>query len=198
MQLMEKITNLEELLRHVWNLLFRAAVQVRHPYHTPVLASTDGQVPNARTVVLRSTIVEERKLLFYTDMRSPKIADFQKKPTAALLFWDKNKSTQLRVSGKVVIHHKNDLAKEKWAIIATKNRKDYATQQAPGAVTQDISNHWDENELSLEMTDQFFDNFAVLEVLVNEIDYLLLSRVGHQRAKFVFENNVWEKDWITP
>lgn len=111
---MEKIDTLEEILRTSWNLLFRGAVQNRHPYHTPVLATTNGKVPNARTVVLRETQIDNRQLLIYTDRRTAKIEDLRQCPFASLVFWDKGKSVQIRAKGKVHIHHQNELARTKW------------------------------------------------------------------------------------
>ncbi|MEM8524912.1 MAG: pyridoxamine 5'-phosphate oxidase family protein [Bacteroidota bacterium] len=199
---MEKIDTLEEVLRTCWNLLYRGAVQVRHAYHTPVLATTDGKLPSARTVVLRETKVAERQLLFYTDIRTPKIEDLRQYPFASLVFWDKGKSVQIRAKGKVTIHHQDDLAKSKWELIAPKNRKDYATLTAPGTAKAKsaipLPNYWIEGELTIEKTNEHYLNFAVLAIEIVELDFLHLNRSGHQRAQFIWEAPDWKKSWVTP
>ena len=199
---MERINDLEELLRYTWNLLFRGAVQNRHPYHTPVLATTNGEFPSARTVVLRETKVEERQLLIYTDMRTPKVEDLQQCPFASLVFWDKGKSVQIRVKGEVHIHHQNEISKEKWGKIPAKNRKDYATVNAPGTTKDQkesfLPEYWSEDDLNSEKTEEHYANFVVLSIEITEIDFLHLDRSGHQRAQFLWQNQNWQKAWIVP
>ncbi|MEL6943775.1 MAG: pyridoxamine 5'-phosphate oxidase family protein, partial [Bacteroidota bacterium] len=178
------------------------AVQNRHSYHTPVLATTDGQYPSARTVVLRETIVEKRLMLIYTDIRTPKIKDLKSNPFASLVFWDKGKSVQIRAKGKIEIHHQDDLAKEKWSAIPAKNRRDYATTTAPSSARTNtdspLPSYWSNDGLTTEKTDAHYVNFAVLAMTVSEIDFLHLNRAGHQRALFTWEQEDWQKSWIVP
>jgi len=199
---MERIDDLDELLRYSWNSLFRGAVQHRHPYHTPVLATSNGQFPSARTVVLRETIVEHRQLLIYTDIRTPKVKDLQQYPFTSLVFWDKSKSIQIRVKGKVKIHHQDELARQKWENIPTKSRKDYAATIAPGKTKNKeeafLPSYWSNDNLKAEKSDENYVNFAVLAIEVLEIDFLNLDRSSHQRAKFIWKHQKWIKSWIVP
>lgn len=199
---MERINDLEGLLRYAWNALYRGAVQNRHPYHTPVLATTNGKFPSARTVVLRETQVEKRQLLIYTDIRTPKVKDLRRYPIASLVFWDKGKSVQIRARGEIKIHHQDELAREKWENIPAKNRKDYATVSAPGTTKNKDENflleYWSEDHLTNEKTEEHYTNFVVLAMEVTEIDLLHLDRASHQRARFFWENQNWQKSWIVP
>lgn len=199
---MERINDLEELLRYTWNALFRGAVQNRHPYHTPVLATTNGEFPSARTVVLRETNVEERQLLIYTDARTHKVEDLKQCPFASVVFWDKGKSVQIRAKGKVTIHRQNELAKIKWDKIPAKNRRDYATINAPGTAKKKSENflpeYWSAGDLTNEKTEEHYANFVVLVIEIREIDFLHLDRTGHQRAQFLWKDRSWQKSWVVP
>ncbi|MEM9884308.1 MAG: pyridoxamine 5'-phosphate oxidase family protein [Bacteroidota bacterium] len=197
---MEKITDLDDLLRHSWNLLFRGAVQRRHAYHTPVLATMNASTPHARTVVLRETDTKKRRLIIYTDLRTQKVADIQVNPQASLVFWDKGKNTQIRASGTVHLHQKDEVAKKYWDKIPAKNRRDYATKQAPGSEKEGdyLPAYWQEEELDASKTEVHFEHFAVLIVEVNQLDFLLLKREGHSRAKFEWKEEQWKGSWVVP
>ncbi|MEM1326374.1 MAG: pyridoxamine 5'-phosphate oxidase family protein [Bacteroidota bacterium] len=187
---------LDQILRQSWNLLFRGAVQARHPYHTPILVSTDGKNVHGRTVVLRKTIVEERQLWVYTDIRSDKISDFRQQPQASFVFWDKGKSIQLRTQATVDIHHQDDMSQNIWQNIPPKNRRDYVTLSAPG---QPIKNPDEALPADWESkTAAAADNFALLIFTVHHIDYLHLSREEHTRASFVWKNGEWEQSFLVP
>ncbi len=199
---MERFDDLDDVLRSCWNLLYKGAVQTKDDFHTPVLATTNGQTPNARTVVLRETIPAERKLVAYSDIRSGKIEDIEQYPHACWVFWNPSKHIQIRATGKVTIHHKNELAAEKWAKITPAKRRDYATAKAPGHSKQfaenDLSPFWNNTVLNSDTTNMFFEHFVVLSTEVEEIDWLHLHREGHQRAKFYWVNLEWQKMWAVP
>lgn len=191
--------NLEEILRQSWNDLFRGAVQTRHAFHTPMLASVHSGSPKVRTVVLRKTVTAERQLWFYTDVRSPKVQEFRANDNASVAFWDSRKSVQLRTKGKITVHHQDELSKGIWQTIPPKNRKDYATNLPPGAAMQSPENAISiPDELTELNTDAYFKNFALLLLTVDAIDYLKLSREGHVRAQFVWNGTAWNKIFVIP
>ena len=193
---------LEQIQSSCWSLLFRGAVQNRDEFHTPVLATYNGTVPNARTVVLRETIIEHRTLLFYSDIRSTKIKELETCPFATLVFWNPGKHVQIRAKGEVTIHHKDEVAIAAWAKLPAKNRKDYATTTPPSSVAVSAENHlpefWSQENLSVETTNPFFVNFVVLAMVVTELDWLLLEREGHKRALFTWEDSQWHSSWLVP
>ncbi len=91
---------LQSLLDDIWRGLSRAAVDRRHGWRTPVLATVgaDG-APRARTVVLRAVERETRTLRLHTDRRSAKAAEIARNPNVALVFWDARARLQLRTVG---------------------------------------------------------------------------------------------------
>jgi len=41
-------------------------------------------------------------------------------------------------------------------------------------------------------------HFAMIEVTVQSIDWLMISRQGHRRACFEWDNEQWQQTWLTP
>jgi len=198
---MEKMENLNDILRDTWNQLFRAAVQRKSPLHTPAFATFDGEKVASRIVVIRETDTADRLLTCYTDFRSKKVAALQQHPRASWLFWHPGKKFQIRASGTTTIHCKDDLARGKWEAIPPKNRKDYGAKLAPGSVLQqptDGLDHLEEEMLTTENTAYTLDNFTVLRTEVTELDWLHLHRDGHRRAIFQWQDGDWKKQWVVP
>ncbi|MFK7937484.1 MAG: hypothetical protein AB8G22_28470 [Saprospiraceae bacterium] len=199
--------NLTDLHRDCWNLLFRAAVQRRHEMHTPVLATTKYESLNiataaARTVVLRTTEVEKRQLTFYTDFRSPKVAELQWQPRHIWHFYDNGQKVQMRITADAIIQHQNDRTRTIWQNIPPKNRKDYCATQPPGSPIEDpqaaTPDFFIDGEPTTENTDYGYENFVVVDAQVLSIDWLHLHREGHQRAQLVWQGKEWEMNWLVP
>jgi len=198
---MEKIENLDDILRDAWNRLFRAAVQRNNPMHTPALATFDGQQVQCRTVVIRETDTSARLLTCYTDVRSAKIEALRAYPQASWLFWNPGKKFQIRARGTTHIHHKDALAKATWDDIPPKNRTDYAAKNAPGSALNqpdDGQPDWEAEAPNAENTAYAFDNFVVLQTEVTQLDWLHLHRDGHRRAYFEWQGGDWKKQWLVP
>lgn len=198
---MERFNTLDDIRRQAWNLLFRATVERNSPLRTPVLATTDQQgMPHVRTVVLRKADTEKQALYYFTDIRSDKIRELNIQSQASALFWDPKRNIQLRCTGPVTVHHKDDLATAFWQNIAKPGRKAYATQQPPGTTLTEYSTGLPDNwpELDLSDTDGYLDHFAVLVHQIDHLDILHLEREGHQRARFSREGNDWNGTWVVP
>lgn len=199
--------NLTELSRDCWNLLFRAAVQRRHEMHTPALTTaqivaSEGVHFGTRTVVLRETNVEDRRLTFYTDFRSEKVKDLQRQPRHVWHFYDKGQKVQIRATADAVIHHQNERTQQIWQNIPPRNRKDYCALQPPGSIIEQpqaaTPDFFLKDGPTVENTDYGYENFVVVHAFVTQIDWLHLHREGHQRARLIFTNGEWQKNWLVP
>ena len=62
-----------------------------------MLATTDGQAADARSIVLRDVDAARRSLVFYADSRSPKIRQMQDFPAGTIVLWSAPLSWQLRL-----------------------------------------------------------------------------------------------------
>ena len=105
----------QELQQLIWEQLQQAVSERGHAWRTPVLASVDEQgMPQARTVVLRDADAEAQRLVMYTDHRSPKVAEFVRRPQSLLVFWSKELSWQLRVTADIKVETEGAEVQEAW------------------------------------------------------------------------------------
>ena len=177
-----------EIRQRIWMELSRAALDRHHEWRTPVLATVglDG-APNARTVVLRHADAQALTLGFYTDARSPKIAELAEQPQAKLLFWSTRLNWQLRVRVRVATLTSGPQVEAVWAKVKqSRAAGDYLTLRAPGQPLAD--------DVSMAVNNHAPHHLALLNAQVDEIDWLELSRNGHRRARL--SATTW--DWLTP
>lgn len=163
----------ENLYRRIWIELQHAALDRHHDWRTPVLSSVDAQgSPQSRTVVLREVDAITRELRFYSDSRSPKVAELQTAPQAALVFWSKRLSWQLRVAVRVRVDTTGPLLDAAWARVSQSAAAgDYLSASAPGSPLLQQAN------APLKQ-----HNMAILTAQVDVLDWLELARSGHRRA----------------
>ena len=194
--------NLPSILDHCWHLLFRGAVQKKHLFHTPVVGTIEEGVAQLRTVVLRKTDRANRQLIFYTDIRSPKVEQLKNQPVLSWLFYHPGQQIQLRAFGKTTIHSQNVLTLENWQKIPVYGRKTYGTLNAPGHPlafpNDDLPAIWTTEDIELAQTEYAYNNFAVIVCKINKFEWLSLKRTGHQRAQFIFQKNEWIGQWVVP
>lgn len=199
---MKPTPTLEEILQQTWRLLIRGANDKKDPLHLATIGTTNQQTAEIRTVVLRKTDAAKRLLYFYTDFRSEKIQQLTTHPTLSWLFYHPKKNIQLRAYGQAVIHHQNDLTKERWQTLPSYGRKTYGTQQAPSTplpyADDDLPSLWKVPEIDLAKTEYAYANFAVVTCEITRLEWLHLQRSGHRRALFDFVDGVWKGEWLVP
>ena len=199
---MDIYTDLDTCFRDVWNKLYQGTVERGNLFRLATVATTNGEMADCRTVVLRDMDTENGILTCWTDIRSSKVIDLKLFPNMSWCFWSKNQSLQIRVSGSTKVHHLSDETLQVWDNIAPENRKDYCANTAPGANLTEESTHPDwwgqEEKMTSEITNYGFDNFALIRTKIEKIDLLHLHREGHQRALFTLEKEEWKKNWTVP
>jgi pyridoxamine 5'-phosphate oxidase len=174
--------NSEEIVHEIWQQLQRASVDKHHEWRSPVLV-TNGldECPDARTVILRNVNIDAKKLTFYTDSRSPKVAQLLANPNALLVFWSKRLNWQLRIRVTICVETDGELAKNTWQKVKqSPTAKDYLSTEAPGSLLQNMPNVDVGVESLANSQNQSY--FAMLTAQVQSIDWLALNRAGHQRA----------------
>lgn len=199
--MIDKSSSLEEILEHVWGMLGRGGADAKHPFHYPSLATFNADSVQQRTVVLRDTQRPEGYLISYSDIRTQKIADLRENGKVNWLFYDHSSKEQIRAKGKISIHHKDEIAREKWERIPPKSRGDYIGPLEPGTASANYESNLTESfsEMpSQENTRHGFENFCVLISKIEEIDFLKLMRGGHLRTRFLKEASGWQKSWVAP
>lgn len=210
----------------IWKTLTRATVDKKHPWRVVGFCTAGVSGPDSRHVILRSVDSSLCELYFYTDVRSQKVKDLQHNDAVALLFWNPKSREQLRVKGVAEVvgvdgaesAEKNvragELWTKHWAKVPDHAKRDYATVEAPGTVLfggSDIlqsseqlqkggsgfeGTSADSNDFNLALAKE---NFRVIHVVAQEMDYLRLDREGHERKGFVWKSSAgWQVQHLVP
>lgn len=185
----------ENTLSEIWEILKvefqKACVAKRHPFRFVVLASAVNNVVNSRWVVFRK-YTESGSFFIYTDARSEKVSEFKENNAVSLLLYHDRKKFQVRINGKVVIHHKNELTEKYWPGVKGSNDQSYTSELAPGTPIKksDEAYYW-----STEMNDE---NFIILEVIPSFIEALQLNGDKHIRAAFTANGTTWDSTFLVP
>ena len=190
--------DLDASLTHAWAMLVRGAADRRSAFHTPVVASvTDEGDPAQRVMVLRGVNEEARALRLHTDARSQKFAQVSRRPSVSLLFYDAHAKLQLRLAGTAVLHRDDATARAAWAASRPQSRLCYEQAAAPGepmaSPLPDVP-----VDQRFAATDGGLENFAVLMVTVDAVEWLYLAIEGHRRARWTWQNDAWTGTWLAP
>lgn len=162
-------------------------------FHVPTLATIgpDG-APALRSVILRHVDAAARILHIHTDRRSAKAAELGGDARAALHGYDPAARMQLRLAGRVSLHHDDAIADAAWAASRETSRMTYAAAQPPGtplpappaAAGDPIGGR---------------AHFMVVAMRFDSLDWLLLDPAGHRRARFAWAaDGHLDAGWIAP
>lgn len=180
-----RLETLDAIEAALWHELQAAPRDKEHPWRAPVLATTDGNVGDARTVILRDVDRAQATLLVYTDARAGKVAQIAAHPLGTLVMWSPTLGWQLRV--RVALQAVTDGLElsSRWARLKlSPAANDYLSSQAPGDALDGAISARGERAY-----------FALLETRVLSIDWLELHAEGHRRARF---NTDATARWLQP
>jgi pyridoxamine 5'-phosphate oxidase len=182
-----------DIRRRIWLELQRAPHDRHHEWRTPLLSSVDQQAqPQARMVVLRGVDALSRTFHIYTDSRSPKVAELDDNPSAALTFWSKRLGWQLRVSALATVQRSGSEVDAAWAKMRqSRAAGDYVSLLAPGEVLGDTTTT---AEVLADPQPAQQHNLAIINLQVIVIDWLELAPSGHRRA--TLQADAWQ--WLVP
>ena len=188
---------------NIKELLSLAVKDRHHAFHTPVFSNKNqNNSIDSRIVVLRKFNENNLKLNFHTDFRSPKIINLKKNNNSSFVFYDFKLKIQLRIVTLSIINNKNDVTKNAWDLSRLSSRKCYLTESAPSSITtlpeDGIPKHLKGVDPSQDESEKGYDNFAVIENKIQNIDWLYLAFSGHRRLKIEFVNFEPIFKWIIP
>ena len=174
-----RLQQLGEIEEALWAEL-EACVEPRppgdppHEWRVAVLATVDDGHPDARNIVLREVEANERRLVFYTDARSPKVRQIEAAPHGTLILWSATLAWQLRMQVRLAVQTSGLAVSSRWARLQTTvGAADYLAARAPGS------------PLDAPLADLGTrSHFAMITALVETIDWLELDAQGHRRAQF--------------
>ncbi len=191
---------LDDILSKSWEKLQQAKEGRAGSRYITVCNFAEGY-PNAYTVVLREVLPDERQLIFHTDFRSEKVNEIKGNPNLSVVYYDDTDHIQIILKGEATIYHQDDIARHHWQQSGFKSRRNYLTQQAPSSPLKEEctgleylgDRKFDDDDLS------GYENFAVVILDINFLEYLQLNKDGNRRARFKIEQlNVWMGEWVTP
>lgn len=183
-------------LAEAWRLLADGVGNSGSAFHQPVLASTalDGSA-DARVAVLRAADADTRELRFNSDVRTGKVAEFAADPRAMVVAYDGTTKVQLRLTGRVAIHHGDALARDTWAGTRKYSRRGYRIAQKPGTALAEPQHA----DFQPEQDDDCgAEQFCVLCFEATQLEWLYLAASGHRRARFIWNGADWQGQWLAP
>jgi pyridoxamine 5'-phosphate oxidase len=180
-----RLESLQAIEAALWRELQAAPRDKQHPWRAPVLATTDGESGDARTVILREVNTEQSTLLIYTDARAGKVAQITGHPLGTIVMWSPALGWQLRLRVHLQAVTDGLELSSRWARLKlSPAASDYLSPQAPGTPLAHTLGTRGEREF-----------FALLEARVLSIDWLELHAQGHRRARF---SNDATSCWLQP
>jgi pyridoxamine 5'-phosphate oxidase len=180
-----RLESLQGIEAALWHELQAAPRDKQHPWRTPVLATTDGEAGDARTVILREADAERATLRMYSDARAGKVAQIAAHPLGTLVMWSPALGWQLRLRVRLQTVTDGLELSSRWARLKlSPAANDYLSSQAPGTPLEHALDSRGDRS-----------HFALLEAQVLSIDWLELHAQGHRRARF---GNDTTPCWLQP
>jgi len=188
-----RLQELDEIEASVWSELERCvatrprsesgedAHEPQHEWRVAVLATVDDGQADARSLVLREVDAGERRLIFYTDARSPKVRQIEKSPQGTLIFYSRQLGWQLRMQVRLNVETTGLAVSSRWARLQTSaGARDYLSVAAPG------------RPLDAPLSDLGVrGHFAMIEAMAETVDWLELNSKGHRRAVLGGHGSHW-------
>ncbi len=172
----QRLTDLAAIQQACWRELAACTRDKAHAWRVLALATRDGDAADLRSVVLREVDAAAHTLVFFTDARSPKVAQISAQPQAMLLAWSAALGWQLRLRVRLAVQTSGLAVSSRWARLKlSPAAQDYLSPLPPGA-TLDGPPHTPERDSR--------SHFAVVTAQVQAMDWLELHAQGHRRALF--------------
>lgn len=179
-----RIESLHTIEKACWLALAEATHDREHPWRVMTLATVDGERADARSVVLRDVDEVERRIVFYADARSAKVAQIQARPQGVLVGWWPKAGWQLRLRVALAVETSGLEVSSRWARVKlSPSARDYLAALPPGTPVDRYQPERGSRE-----------HFAVVTATIAEMDWLELHAEGHRRARLAGEAS----SWLTP
>ena len=193
--------DLDEIHKKIWDMITEGVKNRHHQFHIPVVVNSNEKGFDGRIVVLRKADRDKKIIRFHSDIRSPKVKNFQKDSKVVFIFYDKEEKIQLRISGKSNVNYDNDITEDAWKNTSFMSRQCYLAKYSPGTEsdipTSGLTDKVENLGYSIEDSESGYENFCVIETKINTIEWLYLAAKGHRRAKFNYRDGN-KKIWLTP
>ena len=186
-------------------LIEPGATDRRSESHCPSVATLDANgLPSQRVMILRHVDWVARKLRFHTDARSTKTLTVSERNGASVLFYLPQAKIQLRLTGTMAITTTGEEIDRAWDAATLFARRAYMATSAPGTVVEQPMSGLPAFIEGRQPTDEDIaparENFALLHVLFDTVEWLYLANSGHRRARWRWDGGTscWEGCWLVP
>lgn len=176
-----RLESLQEIEQSCWLELAKATRDRGHPWRVMTLATAAEGRADARMVVLRDLDEARRRLVFYTDARSPKVAQMAACPHATLVGWWPQPAWQLRLRVAVEVLTDGLEVSSRWARVKlSPSAQDYLAALPPGTPVDRFQPERGSRE-----------HFAMVVAQIEDMDWLELHADGHRRARLAGQASTW-------
>lgn len=195
---------LDTILADVWEALFASAGNPASEWGLVALGTVDADGnPHQRLVILRGVDPVNRQLHCYTDRRSPKIEQIMLRPQTSWLFYDRQARVQVRLAGDARMRpHDDPMSRKAWQYCSPEHRRNYGGRLAPGTECSQGYGSAPEDLLAnlpeIPESQAVSENFCVITVVIDVIDWLQVSESGNRRAQFWWAGEGWQSSWVAP
>ena len=187
----------EKILNEIWSEFNLSLKKGGHPFHIFSISTINNNKPDARNVVLRNVEKEKRLISFHTDLRSKKINQIKNDSNVCALFYDKDKKIQIRLRGIISIEKSKETILKKWNALKPMSKKCYINKCAPGEVIKNSKDYLFSEE-NIPDIESGKINFSIINIKIDEIDWLNLSHKGHERMIISFFKKETHFNWVAP
>lgn len=199
----EEIVDLPFVESLCWKMLEEGATNRKSAMHQAVISTAKDNLAFMRTVVLRRVDADARRIYLHTDNRSKKMDDIERNGHLSWLVYDQTLRTQIRLSGKTIVHHLDGLCAEQWGKTGHHSRRYYMTDQPPTTELEQPSTGLNSAltafDYTLEESEMGFQNFVVVETCIDWMEWYYTHSKGNRRAKFSYkENSLMGMSWLMP
>jgi len=190
----------DTILDAAWTKLSRAANDPAHMLRLMAVATVapDGK-PSNRTLVLRGADRASGIVWFHTDRRSPKVLHLMQRPCISALGYDGHDQVQIRLDGPVTLHQDDALAEHQWQQVSMALRFAYAFPHAPGRLLKQPDPRLQKMQVEHDAgeSERGRENFVVIQVRVEVIDWLQISHTRQRRA-ILRAGKGWKSEPLVP
>lgn len=194
------LIDFDRILEETWSRLHAAAGDRTHPMRLCTLATTTiDHRPDARLLLLRGAHRESASLWFHCDRRSRKIRQIEHLPRGCAVVYDSRDGVQLRIAGSLVIRTDDAVADQHWQQLEMVRRFGYRAPDPPGDPQTVRDPRMDAIQRAQDVADADHgrENFVVLELCAESIEWLQVGAEGDRRAECTASND-WQVRPLNP